>query len=506
MANGVTPSLRRVWIGYLALSIGMFMAILDIQIVASSLPTIQHVLGIELSNLSWIQTAYLIAEIVAIPLTGWLTRLMSVRWLFIAAVAGFTLASIGCAASQSFAELLTFRAIQGFCGGALIPIVFTSVFAMFPQRDQVLATTIGGLFAMLAPTIGPVMGGYITEHYSWHWLFLINVIPGILVSVVALGTVRVGIPDWTLWRRVNALSLILLAVCLASLELLLKEGPSHHWRGDYMILLLATMFFSGFWMIRRCLHTNEPLLDLSCFTERRFVFGCIHSFVLGMGLFGSVYLMPLYLGFVRHHSAFEIGKIMVAMGAAQLLSAPIAAWAEKRFPVRALLLFGSALFAAGLLSNSSMSYATDYDGLFWPQVLRGVAVMFCLLPATALALEGVLPSRLSNASALFNLMRNLGGAIAIALIDTLLEQRTPTHAQQLVAQLKAGHLAILRDIGFKAPFFPTELSATAAQSMTPLIERAALVQSFNDAWLMLGVVFALATCLALVSARPKQVP
>ena len=504
MDGAANPSYLRLWIGYLALCVGMFMAILDIQIVASSLPTIQRALGIATSDLSWIQTAYLIAEIVAIPLTGWLTRLLSVRWLFIWAVAGFTLASIGCAASHSFAQLLVFRTLQGFCGGALIPIVFTSVFVMFPTRGQVLATTVGGLLAMLAPTVGPVMGGYITEHYSWHWLFLINVIPGLVVAVAALMTVRIGSPDWSLWRKVDALSVLCVAACLASLELLLKEGPSQHWRGSYMLVLLAATLLPGAWAVRRCLGRHDPLLDLTCFAQRRFTFGCIYSFVLGMGLFGSVYLMPLYLGFVREHSALEIGKIMMVMGAAQLLSAPFAAWAEKRFPARALLFFGFALYAAGLFSNASMTYATDYDELFWPQIMRGVAVLFCLLPATALALEGIATARLSNASALFNLMRNLGGAIAIALVDTMVEQRQPIHAENLTTQLKSGQLEILRDIGFTGPTLPNEFSHAVAQSAAPLIERAALVHAFNDTWLMLGVAFAVAASLTLFRVQKNR--
>ena len=503
MENVATQSLLRVWVGYLALCVGMFMAILDIQIVASSLPTIQHALGIATSELSWIQTSYLIAEIVAIPLTGWLTRLLSVRWLFVTAITGFTLASIGCAASDTFMQLIGFRILQGFCGGALIPIVFTSVFVMFPKRSQVLATTIGGLLAMLAPTVGPVLGGYITEHYSWHWLFLVNVLPGVVVAVAALLTVRIGAPDWSLWRKVDALSVLCVAICLASLELALKEGPSNHWRGSYMLALMAAMLLTGVWAARRCLNREDPLLDLTCFAQRRFAFGCIYSFVLGMGLFGSVYLMPLYLGFVREHGALEIGKIMMVMGVAQLLSAPVAAWAEKRFPARGLLLFGFTLYAAGLFTNADMTYATDYDELFWPQILRGVAVLFCLLPATALALEGIATARLSNASALFNLMRNLGGAISIALVDTMVEERQPIHVEHLTTQLKSGQLDVLRDIGFTGPTLPAEFSQAVAQASAPLIERAALVHAFNDTWMMLGVAFSLAVCLALFRVRTQ---
>src|SRR5579859_4645011 len=250
------------WIGYLALCLGMFMAILDVQIVASSLPDIQFALHIAPNHLSWIQTAYLIAEVVAIPLTGWLTRLMSLRGLFVAAIIGFAASSVGCAASHHFETLLLFRIVQGFCGGALIPIVFTSVFTMFPVGRHVLATTLGGLCAMLAPTIGPVLGGYITQNYSWHWLFLINVAPGFAAAIVAACLIRTKKPDWKLLTQLDGLALILVIACLASLEVALKEGPRHNWSGGLIVSLLVLCPATGIFAIRRCLASREPVIDM----------------------------------------------------------------------------------------------------------------------------------------------------------------------------------------------------------------------------------------------------
>src|SRR6202453_3740133 len=172
------------WFGFVLMCLGMFMAILDIQVVATSLPTIQNALAISRDAMSWIQTAYLIAEIIAIPLTGMLTRVLTLRWLFVVAIVLFTLASIGCAFSGSFATLIGFRVVQGFAGGMLIPAVFSAVFLLFPVRLHSVATTVAGIMAVLAPTIGPIVGGWITETYSWHWLFLINVVPGILAAII----------------------------------------------------------------------------------------------------------------------------------------------------------------------------------------------------------------------------------------------------------------------------------------------------------------------------------
>src|SRR5664279_3571311 len=169
-------------IGFAMMCVGMFMAILDVQVVSTSLPTIQRALAIPPDQMSWIQTAYLVAEVIAIPLTGFLTRLLSMRWLFVVAISTFTVASLGCAASPSFDALIAWRVLQGFSGGTLIPAVFSAVFLLFPLRQQGVATTIAGVLAVLAPTVGPIVGGWITHTYSWHWLFLINVLPGIIAA------------------------------------------------------------------------------------------------------------------------------------------------------------------------------------------------------------------------------------------------------------------------------------------------------------------------------------
>ncbi len=205
------------WVAFVLMCLGMFMAILDIQVVATSLPTIQQALGISQDAMSWIQTAYLIAEVIAIPLTGFLTRVLTLRWLFVTAVSVFTIASIGCAFSVGFAELLVFRVVQGFSGGVLIPAVFSAVFLLFPMRLHAVATTIGGVVAVLAPTIGPVVGGFITATWSWPWLFLINVVPGLVVAAVTPFLLPRYKTNTEELRKLDVTSLFLMAAALAAL-------------------------------------------------------------------------------------------------------------------------------------------------------------------------------------------------------------------------------------------------------------------------------------------------
>jgi DHA2 family multidrug resistance protein len=224
----------RLWLGFGAMCVGMFMAILDIQVVASSLTAIADDLGLSNSQLGWIQTSYLMAEVIAIPLTGLLTRAFSLRWMFAAATLAFTVASIGCAWSGSLGTLIVFRVAQGFFGGMLIPAVFTAVFTLMPEPQRLRATTIAGVFALLAPTLGPVVGGYLTESHSWNWIFLINIGPGLVVTAMVALYIRAGAPDRSALRRLDVFGLLCFAISLALLELLLNEGPRRHWQGSFL--------------------------------------------------------------------------------------------------------------------------------------------------------------------------------------------------------------------------------------------------------------------------------
>jgi len=500
----------RIWIGFTAMCFGMSMAVLDIQIVASSFTTIQHYFHVTSDQLSWIQTGYLMAEVIAIPLTGWLTRAVSLRWMFALATLGFTIASLGCALCESLAPFIAVRVVQGFCGGMLIPGVFTSVFSMMPEKHRVPATALAGTLAVIAPTIGPAIGGYLTEHYTWHWIFLINLVPGVVVAGLVAQFVRHGEADLREFRRIDYRAIGLSAVFLATLELVLKEAPKYDWKGLLVYGAISICAVTGTGAIWRSLNSPHPFVDLRRFRERTFTLGCVLSFVLGLGLYGSVYLLAIFLGLIRDHSPLEIGKIMIVSGAAQLLTAPVAAWLETRTNPRLLTAVGYGLFAAGMLANGFESVTTDFDGLFWPQVLRGASVMLCILPATRLALDTLVPGAVADGSALFNLMRNLGGAIGIALVDTILDQRTPVHADALGHRLQAGDADAARFVGLPAQFFhghdmgPVDPLMRAIAE--PLVRKAALVQSFNEAWLVIGVLFALSLLVLPWMRRIPQSP
>ncbi len=495
-----------VWLGFGAMCLGMFVAILDIQVVASSLTNIGVSLNIADDSLGWIQTAYLTAEVIAIPLTGLLTRAFTLRWMFVVATVGFTLASVGCALCDSGATLIGVRVVQGFFGGMLIPPVFTSVFILIPEKRQLVATTVAGAVAMIAPVVGPLVGGYLTEAYGWRAIFTVNVLPGCVVVALVAAYVRVGAADFSALRKIDFATMILVSLFLAALEVVLNEGPRHAWRGPFMFSFEGVCVVAGVLAAWRALRHASPFIDLRRFRKRSFAIGCGFSFVLGSGLYGSIYLLALFLGLVRGHSPLVIGEIMIVTGVSRLLMSPIAAFLEVRMNARLLTAIGFGAFGIGAFANGFVTSATDFDGLFWPQILRGASMMLCLLPATRLALEGWPTAEIADASGLFNLMRNLGGAIGIALIDTMVTQRTQGHATFLVERLREGSADAARLIGMPA-VSPEQASASVSEAaqafIEPLVRRAALTESMNEAWFLLAALFAAALFMvpAMESAK-----
>jgi MFS transporter, DHA2 family, multidrug resistance protein len=489
---GAAPSLST-WAAFGALCIGMFMAILDVQVVAASLPTIQTALAIQPEQMSWLQTSYLIAEVVAIPLTGLLTRALTMRWLSVAALVVFTAASMGCAWSGTLESLLAWRVVQGLAGGLLIPLVFAAGFVLFADRSQALATTIAGMLAVLAPTVGPFIGGWITDTYDWPWLFLVNIVPGVAAIATCASLLPQAKPELGLLYKLDPIALALMAIALASLEIGLKEAPQTGWLSFNTAVWLAVCVAAGSWFVARSLRAERPVVELRTLGDPSFALGCLLSFLLGIGLYGAVYLMPVFLAFVRNHEAMEIGRIMMVTGAAQLVMAPVAVALERHAGARWLTAAGFGLLAVGLAASAFQTRATDFDDMLLPQVIRGLAIMLCLLPPIRIALAHLPAEAVPDASGLFNLMRNLGGAIGLALIDTIIYGRAPIIGERLGQALERGDVEAAQAVGLPldrflahAPGTPIEPAILAY--VRRAVERQAIVEAVNEAWAMIALL------------------
>jgi DHA2 family multidrug resistance protein len=490
---------------FLAMCFGMFMAFLDIQIVSSSLSEIQAGLSASADEIPWVQTSYLIAEVIAIPLSGFLSRALGTRILFAVSAAGFTLASIMCGTSTSISSMIVWRAMQGFIGGGMVPTVFASAYLIFQGPRQKFIAPVVGLIATLAPTIGPTIGGYLTDALSWHWLFFVNVVPGIIVTAATIALVDFDKPDFTLLDHFDWYGLLTMAGFLGALEYVLEEGPRNDWFEDDTIVVFAIVSgLSAVVFFARVLTARAPIVDLRAFANRNFAVGSLFSFVLGIGLYGLTYLYPVYLAQIRGYNALMIGETLFVSGLVMFMSAPIAGQLNERFDPRFVLVAGFVFFAIGTWQMTYVTSDWDFWELLWPQVFRGIGLMFAIVPVTNTALGTLSPERVKNASGLFNLMRNLGGAIGLASINTAFNDRMDLHLTRLHEAVNAASRPATETLAnLTARFQGSDAHMMAIKAMMGIVRQQAAVMSYADLFLMMTVLFLGLAALGLLMKRPQ---
>jgi DHA2 family multidrug resistance protein len=500
---------------FVVMCFGGFMALLDIQIVASSLQDIGGGLSAAQDEIGWVQTAYLIAEIIVIPLSGWLTRVFSTRWLFAASAAGFTVTSLLCGLAWNIESMIVFRALQGLLGASMIPTMFTSSFYFFQGPRRVYSAAVIGTIASVAPTLGPVIGGWITDTLNWHWLFYVNLLPGIVVTILAALLVRIDEPNWKLLRDADYLGIALLAVALGTLEYVLEEGSRWNWFDDATIRNCAWVAaIAGVLFVVRSLTFARPVVDLRALGNRNFALGCFLSFVTGIGIFSTIYLTPLFLGYVRGFSAWQTGVAIFSTGAASLTGVPVYILLARQFDTRWLMMFGLALFGFSMWSFSFITHDWGGDQLLLPQILRGFPQVFAVAPAVTLGLGSLPPERLKYASGLFNMMRNLGGAVGIAVCGAILNARTNFHFDGIAYHLTPANGAMTRmvdSIAHRYGALPGSLDAghaAALKELWHLVYREASTLAFADAFHAIMLAFIAATLLVpfLRQVAPVKAP
>lgn len=504
-------TMRQKVLAFATMCVGMFIALLDIQIVSASLRDIGGGLSAGADETVWVQTSYLIAEIIVIPMSGWLSRVFSTRWLFAGSALGFTIASMLCGLAWNIESMIAFRALQGFLGGSMIPLVFTTAFYFFQGKQRVIAAATVGALASLAPTLGPTVGGWITDHFSWHWLFFINLGPGLFVTIVVPLLVKIDRADLGLIKHADYLGIALMSLFLGCLEYTLEEGPRLGWLGDQVILTTAWISgLAGVGFLWRSMSYAHPIVDLRALKDRNFALGCLFSFITGIGIFATIYLTPLFLGRVRGFSALEIGLAVFSTGVFQILSIPLYSYLANRVDLRWLMMAGLAMFALSMWNFAPITHDWGAQQLMLPQALRGMGQQFAVAPTVTLTLGGLAPERLKLASGLFNLMRNLGGAIGIAACATIINDRTNLHFQRLAEHLNSGNEAMaqmLTGIGDRLMTWGLDAGgaqAGALKQLWTLTMREAQTQTFGDVFLCVMVCFIIAT--AMVPLMRKVAP
>ncbi|MCR5879744.1 DHA2 family efflux MFS transporter permease subunit [Phenylobacterium sp. J367] len=490
------------------MAFGQFMALLDIQIVAGSLNSIQAGLNAGPDEIAWVQTAYLMAEIVMIPLAAFLSQAISTRWLFTLSAGLFTLSSLLCGLAWDIESMIFFRVIQGFTGGAMVPTVFATGFAMFEGPKRAMIPAILGMVSTLAPTLGPSVGGWVTEVADWRWLFFMNIVPGIAVTLALPFLGKVDDANPSMLRRIDWLHVASLAVFLGGLQYVLEEGPRHEWFLDERVAVAGWLsFVAAVVFFERTFFSSMPVLKLTPFRRPTFVMACVLNLVIGFGLYAATYLTPVFLGRVRDYTSLQIGVTVFVTGLAMTITAPIAARLSTRVDGRYVIAVGFAGFALALWMFSGITAEWGFAELFWPQVIRGLAILLCIVPAVGMALNGVAPSELRYASGLFNLMRNLGGAIGIAVVNTWLQDFTRAHTLALSSALgeapdKAA--AMVQGLTQNALAWTPDASralAIAQAQMGHVVGRQAATLAFEDTFRLMAWLF-LAALLIVPFAKP----
>src|ERR1700726_4379329 len=490
---------------FLIMGFGMFMSILDIQIVSASLTEIQAGLSASSTEVSWVQTAYLIAEVIAIPLSGFLSRALGTRLLFAISAAGFTVASFLCGFATSIEQMILWRAIQGFLGAGMIPTVFASAYTVFPRSSDHIVGPIIGLVATLAPTIGPTVGGYITDALSWHWLFFINIVPGIGITVGVLALVDFDQPNFELLDRFDWWGLIAMGGFLGGLEYVLEEGPKYEWLQDTSVAVWAAVCgVSAIAFFYRVLTADEPIVDIRAFTNRNFGIGCLLSFCIGIGLYGLTYVYPRYLSEVRGYSALMIGETMFVSGATMFLTAPIVGRLMLRVDMRYIIAAGLIIFALGSYQMTWLTRDYDFYELLLPQILRGIGMMFPMVPTNTIALGTLEADRVKNASGLFNLTRNLGGALGLAVINEVLNDRTDLHISRLQERVTWGNATATETLNMFTQRLQGmgDAALMAMKQLSQIVHRQAVVMGYGDAFFMLTLFYFGLSVLVLLLKKP----
>ena len=506
-AAPATPAISaKTWIAVVGATLGAFMAVLNIQIVNASLADIQGAIGAGIDDGGWISTSYLIAEIVVIPLSGWLAQVFSVRIYLLTNAILFLALSVACAFAQDLPQMIVLRAVQGFTGGVLIPLAFTLIITLLPKAKQPVGLALFALSATFAPAIGPTIGGYLTENWGWEYIFYVNLVPGAIMIGMLWFSLESKPMNLALLREGDWPGIVTMAVGLAALQTVLEEGNKDDWFGSPFIVklsIVAAVSLAVFLWIE--LTTTKPLLNLRLLVRRNFGFGILANFLLGVALYGSVYILPVYLSRIQGYNAEQIGMVLAWTGLPQLFLIPLVPQLMKRLDARLIIGVGFVLFATSNFMNVFMTSNYAADQLFWPNIVRAVGQALVFAPLSAVATAGIEAENAGSASGLFNMMRNLGGAVGIAMLQTFLTKREQYHSNVLTQSVSMLEQATRTRIEQLTQYFTShgvadhaEATHRALVAIGRIVQKQAYILAFSDTFYLLGAALIVALMAAML--------
>ncbi len=506
-----TKASTRDWIAVLAGMIGAFMAILNIQITNASLLDIEGGIGTGVDNGAWISTSYLIGEIVVIPLTAYFSNVFSFRRYILVNSILFPLFSMACAFAHDLGTMILLRGLQGFAGGVLIPMAFTMVLTKLPKNQQPLGLAVFALSVTFAPAIGPTIGGYLTENYGWQTIFFINTIPSLLMAAALALTLEKQPMQLHLLKEGDWAGIVTMAIGLSALQTVLEEGNKDDWFSSPFIVklgIVAFVFLAAFIWIE--LTVKKPLVKLRLLTQRNFGIGVLVNVLVGVALFGTVYILPQYLGQVQRYNAEQIGNVLAWTGLPQLLLIPLVPVLMKRFDARYIGFLGISIFAISCFMNITLSANNAGDQFWIPNIVRAIGQALVLTPITAITTAGIAPADAAAASGLTNMLRNLGGAVGTASLGTILTKREQFHSNIIGQSITLTRDEVRDRLTQLSGYFtqhgvtdPAVASQKAIVALGQIVKRQALIMGFSDTFAVIGVVLALAAVALLFTKKPQ---
>lgn len=494
---------RRDWIAVMSVMLGAFMAVLDIQITNSSLKDIQGALSATLEEGSWISTSYLVAEIIMIPLTAWLVQLLSARRLAVWVSLGFLASSLLCSMAWNLESMIVFRALQGFTGGALIPLAFTLTLTKLPEHHRAKGMAMFTMTATFAPSIGPTLGGWLTENWGWEYIFYINIPPGLVMIGGLLYGLEKKQAHWELLKSTDYAGIVSLGLGLGCLQVFLEEGHRKDWLESSLIVSLGSVaLLSLILFVILQLSRANPLINLRILGNRNFGLSSIASLGMGVGLYGSIYLLPLYLAQIQGYNALQIGEVIMWMGIPQLFLIPLVPQLMKVISPKLLCALGFCLF--GLASFSSGVLNPDFAGPQFNQIqiIRAIGQPMIMVTISLIATAYIQPQDAGSASSLFNILRNLGGAIGIALLATLLDARAKVYFDYLRESVVPSNPQAAERLAQLTERLGNETAALG--KLSEITHQQAMIMAYNDAFHFVGIGLAVSMLAVLLTRKLPQ--
>jgi DHA2 family multidrug resistance protein len=501
---------RKQWLAVIGALLGAFMAILDISITNASLQDIQGGLGATLDEGAWISTAYLVAEIIVIPLTGYFSQVFSLRKYLAWNAVIFVMASFLCGMARSLDAMIIFRVLQGMSGGILIPICINIIFSYLPRHQQPIGLTLFGLAATFAPCIGPTIGGWLTVNYSWPYIFFLNLFPGALLVGLVLYAIEESPMKLNLLKQGDWFGIASMALTLGCLTVVLEEGVRKDWFSSDLITTLSYIcFFSFVCFLWIELKSKNPFINLRLLKRRNFLLSTILAGVFGYGLYGSIYMLPYFLASVPRLDAQQIGNVILWQGLPQLAILPFIPTLVKRFDARVLLAFGFLLFGASAIMNSELTRDWAYDQFFWSQIVRALGQPFIITPLSTIAYVGIEASEMGSASGLNNMMRNLGGSIGIGTLGAIFDHQYHSHFTRIAESTSKFSNAVQSQLVYRQAYLgehsPIAGSKQVIATIFGSMNKESLVMSFGDCFFVIGILFIGGTSLLLFTKKGSSV-